>query len=135
MDPLPATIVIMGTGVGPTTGFLKSSSLKLEKDGGVTVDSSLRVPDTDSVYAIGDIAHYPQFPDGFSRRVEHWNVAGNHGRHVGQAIATGKPVPYERVPIFWSSVGKGLRYVGSGAGFDDSYLDGSADELKVGSRI
>lgn len=125
---LPASVVIMGTGVAPTTGFLKDS-FKLERDGGITVDEYLRVPGVENVYAIGDIAHYPQFPEGNVRRVEHWNVAGNHGRHVGAAIA-GKPAAYAQVPVFWSSVGKGLRYVGSGADFDEAYLDGSADDLK-----
>jgi len=129
-DPLPASLVIMGTGVAPATSFLKdSSSFTLERDGGITVDEYLRVPGAKNVYAIGDIAHYPQFPDGNPRRVEHWNVAGNHGRHVAATIA-GTPKPYKGVPIFWSSIGKGLRYVGTGAGFDDTYLDGSITDLK-----
>lgn len=132
MDPIPATIVLMGTGVAPATEFMKGS-FELEKDGGVAVDKYLRVKGKKNVFALGDIAHYPQFPDGNVRRVEHWNVAGNHGRHVAQTIANpDKPVAYEQVPIFWSSVGKGLRYIGSGAKFEQSYLDGSADELKVG---
>lgn len=38
---------------------------------------------------------------------------------------------YDKVPIFWSSVGKGLRYLGTGAGFDDTYTDGDVGELKV----
>jgi hypothetical protein len=37
------------------------------------------------------------------------------------------------VPVFWSSVGKGLRYIGTGAGFDDVYTDGNPSELKVRS--
>lgn len=37
---------------------------------------------------------------------------------------------YTKVPIFWSSVGKGLRYLGTGAGFDDSYTDGDVESLK-----
>ena len=39
---------------------------------------------------------------------------------------------YTKVPIFWSSIGKGLRYLGTGAGFDDAYTDGDLNELKVG---
>lgn len=75
-DPLPADLVIMGTGVGPATGFLKESGFKLEEDGGIKVDEHLRVPGHKNVYAVGDIAHYKQHPDGNERRVEHWNVAG-----------------------------------------------------------
>jgi hypothetical protein len=39
------------------------------------------------------------------------------------------------VPVFWSSVGKGLRYLGTGAGFDDTYTDGDLKELKVSIQI
>ena len=76
-DPLPADVILMATGVGPATDFLKESGFNLEKDGGVAVDENLRVKGMKNVYAIGDIAHYLQFPDKFQRRVEHWNVAGN----------------------------------------------------------
>jgi hypothetical protein len=58
------------------------------------------------------------------------------GREAAHNIA--KPndlVKYDKIPVFWSSVGKGLRYVGTGGGFDDSYTDGSIDELKVGCTI
>jgi NADH dehydrogenase FAD-containing subunit len=151
-DDLPANLVIMGTGVAPATEFLKDS-FTLEKDGGIKVDEYLRVEGQKNVYAIGDIAHYAQAPDGQQRRVEHWNVAGQQvssltvvtdvfalkyqGREAAHNIC--KPnaqVKYDKIPIFWSSVGKGLRYVGTGGGFDDSYTDGSIEELKVsGYRI
>ncbi|KAI9635272.1 uncharacterized protein MKK02DRAFT_25715 [Dioszegia hungarica] len=130
-EDLPANLVIMGTGVAPATEFLKES-FSLEKDGGIKVDEYLRVEGQKNVYAIGDIAHYPQAPEGQQRRVEHWNVAGQHGREAAHNIA--KPndlVKYDKIPVFWSSVGKGLRYVGTGGGFDDSYTDGSIDELKA----
>ena len=67
----------MGTGVGPATGFLKDSGFSLEKDGGILVDEQLRVKGHKNIYAIGDIAHYAQYPAKQQRRVEHWNVAGN----------------------------------------------------------
>lgn len=67
----------MGTGVSPATDFLKSSGFSLEKDGGIAVDEYLRVKGHKNIYAVGDIAHYTQYPDKNQRRVEHWNVAGN----------------------------------------------------------
>lgn len=78
-DPIPANLIIMGTGVSPATSFLEGS-VKLEDDGGVLVDEYLRLKGFKNVYAIGDIAHYIQYPDKFPRRVEHWNVASNHVR-------------------------------------------------------
>lgn len=74
---MPANLVIMGTGVSPATQFLKDSGFSLEKDGGIAVDEHLRVKGEKNIYAIGDIAHYLQYPEKFQRRVEHWNVAGN----------------------------------------------------------
>ncbi len=68
----------MGTGVSPATDFLKESGFSLEKDGGIAVDEYLRVKGHKNIYAIGDISHYPQYPEKQQRRVEHWNVAGNH---------------------------------------------------------
>lgn len=75
---LPCDMVIMGVGVAPATGFLKGSGIVLEKDGGVRVDEYLKVRSTPSadVYAIGDIAIYPQ-QDGSEARIEHWNVRDN----------------------------------------------------------
>ena len=55
------------------------------------------------------------------------------GREAAHNIA--KPnnlVAFDKVPVFWSSIGKGLRYLGTGAGFDDVYTDGNVKELKVG---
>ncbi|KAH6909056.1 flavoprotein [Coprinopsis sp. MPI-PUGE-AT-0042] len=95
-ETIPADFVIMG--------FLKSSGLTIEKDGGVKVDQYLRVKsgsDQQNVYAIGDIAIYPQ-QNGDETRIEHWNVAGNHGRAVGCTIA-GKEQPFVKIPVFWSA--------------------------------
>lgn len=129
-DPIPANLIIMGTGVSPATSFLEGS-VKLEDDGGVLVDEYLRLKGFKNVYAIGDIAHYIQYPDKFPRRVEHWNVASNHGREVGHNIThPDNLVAYTKVPIFWSSIGKGLRYLGTGAGYDDMFVDGNFKELK-----
>lgn len=126
---IPADFVIMGVGVAPATSFLKGSGIQIEQDGGVKVDEYLRVQsgsDTNDVYAIGDIAIYPQISGSYTR-IEHWNVAGNHGRAVGKTIS-GNPQPFVKVPIFWSA--GGLRYCGVGHGYDDVYVEGNAAEQK-----
>ena len=88
-EDLPANLVIMGTGVAPATDFLKESTFNLEKDGGIKVDEYLRVMAHKNIYAVGDIAHYPQAPEGQQRRVEHWNVAGQQ--------VSGVPSDFERL--------------------------------------
>jgi len=129
---LKADVVLMGVGVAPATEYLKASEgFNVDKSGAITVDEYLRVKGLDgSVYAIGDIALYPQPGTGELRRIEHWNVAGNQGRAVGKTIAEGKGQPFVKVPVFWSAQGQQLRYCGVGAGFDDVIVDGNLDELK-----
>jgi len=150
-ETLPADFVIMGVGVAPATEYLKDSGIQLEKDGGIRVDEYLRVrtgPDTKDVYAVGDIAIYPQ-QNGEETRIEHWNVAGNHGRAVGCTIA-GKEQPFVKIPIFWSArklrgisqlshqsdslpEGQQLRYCGVAHSFDRVIIRGSLEEFKVNS--
>lgn len=74
---IPADLVILGVGVKPATAVLKSSGLDLEKDGSVLVDGQLRIKAVSkgNVFAVGDIATYPDSVTGDSVRVEHWNVA------------------------------------------------------------
>ncbi|KAI0636226.1 hypothetical protein C8Q77DRAFT_1102224 [Trametes polyzona] len=130
---LPADVVVMGVGVAPATEYLKSSKgfeQVVDKSGAVHVDEFLRVKSLDNVYAIGDIALYPQPGTGEGRRIEHWNVAGNHGRAVGKTIAEGKGQPFVKIPVFWSAQGQQLRYCGVGAGYDEVHIDGNPEELK-----
>ncbi|KIK10084.1 hypothetical protein K443DRAFT_81036 [Laccaria amethystina LaAM-08-1] len=130
-ESIPADFVIMGVGVSPSTAFLKDSGLELERDGGIKVDKYLRVtkgPNVNDVYAIGDIAHYPQVNGTFTR-IEHWNVAGNQGRAVGKTIA-GNPQPFVKIPIFWSAQGQQLRYCGVGHQYEDIIIKGDPKEMK-----
>ncbi|KAF8842076.1 FAD/NAD(P)-binding domain-containing protein [Paxillus ammoniavirescens] len=126
---IPVDFVVMGVGVAPATEFLKQSGFQLEKDGGVKVDEYLQVMGQTDVYAIGDIAWHPQQRTGESRRIEHWNVAGNHGRAVGKTIA-GQPQPFVKVPIFWSAQGQQLRYCGLSVGYDEVIINGDPGEMK-----
>ncbi|PVF94885.1 hypothetical protein CPB86DRAFT_788667 [Serendipita vermifera] len=127
---LEADVVITGVGVAPATEFLKDNDgIKLEKDGGVIVDEYLRVIGVSNVYAIGDIAIFPQVEEQTPKRIEHWNVASNHGRAAGRNIA-GQPLPFTKVPIFWSA--QGLRYCGLGgkANYDEVYIKGKPSDGK-----
>lgn len=128
-ESIPADVVILGVGISPATNFLKESGFNLEKDGGIAVDSKLRVAGHSDIFAIGDIAAHPT--RGSDRtRIEHWNVASNHGRVVAKVLA-GNETDYDKVAIFWSALGSQLRYCGSGGPqFDSVYVDGKPEELK-----
>lgn len=133
---LPADLVILGVGVSPSTIFLKSNPhISLEKDGSLRTDESFRLLSQPDVYAIGDIATYPYHGpggNGSTTRIEHWNVAQNAGRSVGQSIASpSSAAPKPFIPIFWSALGSQLRYCGNTPnGWDELVLQGKPDEGK-----
>ncbi|KAG8974794.1 hypothetical protein FRB90_009708 [Tulasnella sp. 427] len=132
---IPADVVVLGVGVRPATDFLKGSKLEgaLQKDGGLKVDGQLRVQGVEDVFAIGDIAVYPQAQGGEYKRIEHWNVASNHGRAVGETLGKRHDklaAGFKKVPIFWSAQGMQLRYCGVGNGWDDVIVKGNPDEMK-----
>ncbi|CAD6896892.1 unnamed protein product [Tilletia controversa] len=133
---LPAAVVVLGVGVKPATQYLRESKgfPELLKDGSVDVDSTLRVKGVEDVYALGDIATAPTRSGKDTVRIEHWNVAGAHGRLVGQVLAgkkTAGQASLQAPPFFWSAMGAQLRYVGSGErpGFDNVHVDGKPEEL------
>jgi len=132
---LEADLVILGIGVKPATEYLENNpKIKLEKDSSVSVDENFAVKGLTDVYAIGDIATYPYNGPGGNHtpvRIEHWNVAQNMGRTVGQLIAQpgSKPKPF--IPIFWSALGGQLRYCGATPnGWDDLVLKGEPENSK-----
>jgi NADPH-dependent 2,4-dienoyl-CoA reductase/sulfur reductase-like enzyme len=120
---IPADFVIVGAGVNPATKFLKSSGVKLDEDGGISVDGSMRVPNVDGVFAVGDVARYEYHITGENVRIEHWNVAQNQGRIAAQTIMakiTSKESPkFNQIPYFWTvQYGKSIRYVGYASSYD-----------------
>ena len=131
---IEADLVILGIGVAPATEYLKENdAVKLEKDGSLAVDDKFAVKGLSDVYAIGDIATYPYHGPGGNGspvRIEHWNVAQNMGRAIGQRLGDGgDPKPF--IPIFWSALGSQLRYCGhTPDGFDDVILQGQPEEAK-----
>ncbi|RMZ87808.1 hypothetical protein DV736_g4962, partial [Chaetothyriales sp. CBS 134916] len=128
---LKADLVILGVGVSPATEYLRRNpDVTLERDGSLSVDESFAVKGLPDVYAIGDIATYPYSGPGGNNspvRIEHWNVAQNAGRSVGQQIAqpSSSKAPESFIPIFWSALGSQLRYAGATPnGYDDLVIKG-----------
>lgn len=134
-DVLEADLVILGTGVGPATTFLKDNkAVTLEKDGSLKTDEHFAVAGLKDVYAIGDIATYPYHGpggEGAFTRIEHWNVAQNAGRGVAAHINNPSAASKAFIPIFWSALGAQLRYCGNTPnGWDDLVLKGQPEEGK-----
>lgn len=110
-----ADLVVVAIGSLPNTEWLEGSGIDIED--GVLADQNLRVIRKDgavlsNVMAVGDVAKYvnPLFDD-IARRVEHWNLPTETGKHAGKMLAQtliGEPeleISSERfapLPSFWS---------------------------------
>jgi 3-phenylpropionate/trans-cinnamate dioxygenase ferredoxin reductase component len=126
---LPADAVVIGAGVTPDVMLARSAGLALGDTGGVRVDAHLQsaVP---GVYAAGDVAEYESVIHAGRRiRVEHWDVAFNHGKTVALNML-GKQVSHDAVPYFFSDLSDwaAIEYVGPAYEWDREVVRGSTDE-------
>jgi len=119
-------LVLLAVGIDPNLEIPKTLGLPME-GGGVSVDEGLKA--ADGVYCGGDIALHDHPVLGRAIRVEHWEVAKNHGRGIGAAIAGGH-APYTRLPYFWSDqYDISLEYRGQASGEDRAVWRGDPETL------
>jgi 3-phenylpropionate/trans-cinnamate dioxygenase ferredoxin reductase subunit len=97
---LEADLVTVGVGIIPNTELAAAAGLPV--DNGVVVNEYLEA--APGVYAAGDIARYYSPPLGRQVRVEHYDVALQHGRVAG-ANMTGERRSYTELPYFFSYMG------------------------------
>jgi hypothetical protein len=79
------------------------------------------------VFAAGDICEYDSLPHrGAPMRIEHWDVAFNHGKTAALNML-GKDVPHEELPYFFSVLADWgeLEYVGPAYEWDEEIVRGS----------
>ena len=123
-------IVVLGVGVKPRVELAEAAGLKV--DNGVVVDDRLRA--ADGVYAVGDIARYPDPISGQPIRVEHWVHAQRQGQHVARLIL-GEDAPFTDVPFFWSAhYDKAFHYDGHADSFDPPTIEGSVANYDATAR-
>ena len=119
---IEADFLVVGAGVKPRTALAEAAGLKV--DHGVVVDARLRASAPD-IYAVGDLARYPDAAGGQLIRVEHWVHAERQGQHAARAIL-GEDTPYTDPPFFWSvHEGTTINYVGHAEAFDPPRVEGS----------
>lgn len=97
---LAADLVVIGVGIAPNTELASAAGLQVEN--GVVVNEYLEA--APGVYAAGDIARYYSPVLGQHLRVEHYDVALQHGRTAGANMA-GAQQPYTELPYFFSHMG------------------------------
>jgi 3-phenylpropionate/trans-cinnamate dioxygenase ferredoxin reductase component len=128
---LAADAVVIGAGVAPDVQLAQRAGLEIGERGGVRCSSRLQssVP---GVFAAGDICEYEsEIRGGELVRIEHWDVAFNHGKTVALNML-GKDVPHTEVPYFYSVFADWgeLEYVGPAYEWDEEIVRGSFDDGK-----
>ncbi|TNC11372.1 Rieske 2Fe-2S domain-containing protein [Methylobacterium terricola] len=127
---IEADLVVLGTGVAPRTDLAEGAGLTVaakDEGGGIAVDGGLRAS-APGIYAIGDVAAYPDPRSGRSLRVEHWVHAQRQGQHVARALL-GETAPFAETPFFWSGhYGTSLRYVGHAGSAEDVRVEGEVSK-------
>lgn len=123
-ETLEADLVVAGVGAVLNAELAEKAGLPVER--GVLVDEYFRTSDP-SIYAIGDIANFPD-PIGGRVHLEHWDNALNQGRAMGEILA-GHHEPFRHVAYFFSDLfDLSLNMVGYPAGWDDVLVRGDPSE-------
>ena len=118
---IPADLVLICIGVIPHAGLARDAGLAV--DNGIVVDEYLTTSDP-AISAIGDCANFPTLFAPVRVRLESVQNAVDQGRCVADRLA-GRPVPYQKVPWFWSDQGDlKLQIAGITIGHDTSVLRG-----------
>ncbi|MGA9876304.1 MAG: FAD-dependent oxidoreductase [Solirubrobacteraceae bacterium] len=127
---LPAEAVVVGAGVTPDVALAKNAGLRIGERGGVVCSARLE-SSSPGVFAAGDIAEYYSLLHDTHIRIEHWDVAFNHGKTAALNMLGGD-VPHEVVPYFYSVLGDWgeLEYVGPAYEWDEEIVRGSYQDGK-----
>ena len=115
--------VVIGAGVTPDITLAQRAGL--ETDTGVIVDRYLETS-APGVFAAGDIAQYDSVVHDRRLRIEHWDVAFNHGKYAALNML-GQRMEYDVVPYFWSDLADwaSMEYVGPASDWDEIWVRGS----------
>ena len=118
--------VVAGVGVSPDVMLARSAGLELGESGGIRCSAGLE-SSAPGVFAAGDNCEYESTIHGRRLRLEHWDVAANHG-HTAALNMLGRAVSHEVVPYFFSDLADwaSLEYVGPGEG--DPVVRGSLED-------
>jgi len=125
---LPADLVVIGAGAVPEVSLARAAGLELGDAGGVRTDACLRTS-APGIFAAGDMCEYDSPIHGRPMRIEHWDVAFNHGRTAALNIL-GREQPHEVVPYFFSDLADwaSFEYVGPALSWDREVVRGSIED-------
>lgn len=95
----PVSLAVMAIGAEPNLELVLNTPLG--SPSGIPVNEHLET-DRPGIYAVGDVALYPDRILGGVRRVDHWEAAVEQGRIAGVNITGKKRLRYEAVPYYSS---------------------------------
>ena len=123
---LDCDMVVVGVGVMPDVTLARSAGLELGETGGVKCSAGLETS-APGIYAAGDICEYESTIHNARLRLEHWDVAFNHGKTAALNML-GRGVEHDVLPYFFSDLADwaSFEYVGPGSG--DLVVRGSLEQ-------
>ena len=128
---IEADVVIFGVGVRPRLELAEAAGLKVDR--GVVVNARLETS-APGIYAVGDIARFPDARTGELIRIEHWVVAQRMGQ-VAARNMLGAREAFTDAPFFWSAHYDAIiNYVGHAEKIEKVVTDGSAPNRDFAAR-
>jgi NADPH-dependent 2,4-dienoyl-CoA reductase/sulfur reductase-like enzyme len=126
---IEAYLAVVGVGVQPNVEIVEGTGIDV--DNGIVVDERFRTS-VDGVYAVGDVARFPDPVFGRQRRIEHWTNASAQGAHLGAQLAGGRKA-YDEMSVFFTELfGFKLQVIGDlDGGVEEMVLRGSVAERQL----
>ena len=100
-DRVAAGVAIVACGAEPNLELVRNTPLSGPH--GSPVSEYLETEEK-GIYAVGDLAFYPDRMMGGVRRQTHWENAREQGLVAGSNITGKKRIRYERIPYFWTEM-------------------------------
>jgi NAD(P)H-nitrite reductase large subunit len=100
-DRVAAGVAIVACGAEPNLDLVRNTPLSGPHGSPVT---EYLETEEKGIYAVGDLAFYPDRMMGGVRRQTHWENAREQGLVAGANITGKKRIRYEQIPYFWTEM-------------------------------
>ena len=106
----PVSLAVVACGAEPNLGLVRNTPLAGPHGSPVT---DYLETEEKGIYAVGDLAFYPDRVMGAVRRQTHWENARKQGLIAGANMTGKKRTRYEQIPSFWTEMfGLRMDFVG-----------------------